>query len=213
MLDTKALTACMDKEIEKRMSTEEGNEATECRRHNHGRWAFSPPSRSNLYSCDFYPYDAVANTLTTMSRLNLTKRKQSDCDVTSPPRIKRIRKTSDYRKFPYRYKRLQHPDEIRLLVLYSGSFSDPIKCRLDHVRLAEEPPYDALSYAWGDSSKPRTVLCENRAIPVTGSLFSAPRRLRCQDRDRVLWADAICIYSDRTRMKHLGKLRLVTSVF
>lgn len=118
------------------------------------------------------------------------------------PWMKSIWKTQAPRMLHYRYNRLQHADEIRQLILHPGAPADPIRCRLEHVRLSDKPPYDALSYAWGDRSKSRTVYFENRSIPVTESLFSALRRLRYQDRNRVLWADAICINQDRFHEKN-----------
>ncbi len=68
-----------------------------------------------------------------------------------------------------------------------------IKLRLNHTRLSESPHYKALSYAWGDPTKSRRVFCEGRFIEVTESLFTALRRLRCEDEEMIIWADAICI--------------------
>ncbi|PQE23458.1 heterokaryon incompatibility -domain-containing protein [Rutstroemia sp. NJR-2017a BBW] len=96
-------------------------------------------------------------------------------------------------KLSYRYRRLQHPDEIRLLVLGPGTSSKPLDCKLIHTRMSLTPEYEALSYAWGDSSKPRQIHCNNRAINVTESLYSALRHIRDPIKSRTIWADAICI--------------------
>jgi hypothetical protein len=58
------------------------------------------------------------------------------------------------------------------------------------------PEYEALSYAWGDSSKPRQIRCNNRALSVTQSLYSALRDIRDPIKSRTIWADAICINQD-----------------
>jgi hypothetical protein len=102
---------------------------------------------------------------------------------------------------PYQYGELQHEDEIRVLVLDSGTWSDEITCRLEHVRLSHCPRYEALSYAWESLLKPRRVKCEDKPIEITESLFSALRRLRREDKRKVIWVDAICI----NQHNHLDK--------
>ncbi|PQE29426.1 Heterokaryon incompatibility protein [Rutstroemia sp. NJR-2017a WRK4] len=99
-------------------------------------------------------------------------------------------------KLSYRYRRLQHPDEIRLLVLAPGTSSKSLDCKLIHTRMSLNPEYEALSYAWGDSSKPRQIHCNNRAINVTHSLYSALRHIRDPIKSKTIWADAICINQD-----------------
>ena len=94
---------------------------------------------------------------------------------------------------PYQYRQLQHEDEIRVLILYQGTWSDEIICRLEHVRLSHHPIYEALSYVWESNLKPRRVKCEGKFIDITESLFSALRRLRHEDKQKVIWVDAICI--------------------
>ena len=96
-------------------------------------------------------------------------------------------------KLQYQYKKLRHSDEIRLLILAPGTSSNPLHCKLVHTRLSLNPEYEALSYAWGDSSKPRQVFCDHRVIDVTESLYAALRRLRDLTKARTIWADAICI--------------------
>jgi hypothetical protein len=93
----------------------------------------------------------------------------------------------------YIYTPFTHSDEIRLLVLAPNDGSEDILCSLRHGRLSENPRYEGLSYVWGESSKPKAVLCDGRIIRVTESLHSALRYLRHKDRKRVIWADAVCI--------------------
>ncbi|EPE30479.1 hypothetical protein GLAREA_03446 [Glarea lozoyensis ATCC 20868] len=102
----------------------------------------------------------------------------------------------------YMYTPFTHSDEIRLLVLAPDDGSEVILCSLRHVRLSENPRYEGLSYVWGESSKPKAVLCDGRIMRVTESLYSALRCLRYKDRDRVLWADAICINQKRDMEKN-----------
>ncbi|KAH6658526.1 heterokaryon incompatibility protein-domain-containing protein [Truncatella angustata] len=54
--------------------------------------------------------------------------------------------------------------------------------------------YEALSYVWGDNSKPRYIFCNGEELfPVTQNLYAALRSLRLPQQGRRLWIDAICI--------------------
>ncbi|KAF1952608.1 hypothetical protein CC80DRAFT_507796 [Byssothecium circinans] len=91
------------------------------------------------------------------------------------------------------YRPLTKPKEIRLLLLEPGAKSDQISCKLIHVPLSWRTRYEALSYSWGDSNKSASVVCDGQTMSVTANLHSALRDLRFTDRQRVLWADSICI--------------------
>ncbi|KAH7138761.1 heterokaryon incompatibility protein-domain-containing protein [Dendryphion nanum] len=91
------------------------------------------------------------------------------------------------------YRPLTEPKEIRLILLEPGDKSDQISCKLIHVTLSWRTQYEALSYNWGDSDKRASVVCDGETISVTANLHSALRDLRLTDRQRVLWADCICI--------------------
>ncbi|KAK2010581.1 HET-domain-containing protein, partial [Colletotrichum eremochloae] len=102
----------------------------------------------------------------------------------------------------YQYQPLLHDDEIRVLVLWpSKDLSDKaeIQCTLEHVRLSELPKYEAVSYAWGDGSKLRRVICNRKSISITESLFALLLDVRDISRPRRIWADAICINQDSTK--------------
>ncbi|KAI0456681.1 heterokaryon incompatibility protein-domain-containing protein [Xylaria acuta] len=85
------------------------------------------------------------------------------------------------------------PPSIRLLILLKGSHRDPVRCRLEHVSLTDEPEYEALSYTWGDSSATQPIQVNDDPRPVTRNLVSALQHLRHEDHDRYLWVDAVCI--------------------
>jgi ankyrin repeat protein len=59
--------------------------------------------------------------------------------------------------------------------------------------------YAALSYTWGDAEKPYEIVVNGSRLAVTKNLHLALRHLRCQDQDRILWIDAICIDQDNHR--------------
>lgn len=109
------------------------------------------------------------------------------------------------------YKELERDiQEIRLLVLESGSFEDPVSCILKHISLHDSHqhvPYEALSYCWGNSSDRTTILVRHQPrdledpevlvqeVTVTRNVHSALKHLRSRVRgtNRFLWIDAICV--------------------
>lgn len=105
-------------------------------------------------------------------------------------------------------------DHIRILSLApSANVSDPIHAELSVVRLADEPTFIALSYVWGTSvgtvredhlsmtscanianvMNKLPITCNGEQFLVTENLDSALRQLRSEDKERILWIDAICI--------------------
>lgn len=95
------------------------------------------------------------------------------------------------------YQSLIGSSPIRLVVLEPGRGDDPIRCRLTHVSLDDNPKYEALSYAWGDPSTTVPMYLEDEIFTVTASLEAALSNLRDgsleNPRERVLWIDAVCI--------------------
>ncbi|KAH6641060.1 heterokaryon incompatibility protein-domain-containing protein [Chaetomium tenue] len=102
----------------------------------------------------------------------------------------------------YQYERLTHDDEIRLLHLEPGS-GDDIHFTLHPVRLGDRPPYEAISYCWGDPKDTCMVYCDGKTLHITKSLYTGLRRLRKDDEVRVLWADAVCIDQKCTAEKNV----------
>lgn len=86
---------------------------------------------------------------------------------------------------------------IQLLELlpHNGHEDAPIKCETKRALLDDEPPYEALSYVWGDPASLGTVHIElaGSMVPVTGNIHSALRRLRLADKARTLCVDQLCI--------------------
>ncbi|KAE9365056.1 HET-domain-containing protein, partial [Stipitochalara longipes BDJ] len=94
----------------------------------------------------------------------------------------------------------------RLIELLPGKESDPISCSLRPVNLEDAQPFEALSYVWGDGRSMRSIFCfdhgsisntKTSTILVTSNCWHALRRLRLEDKTRVLWIDAICINQNR----------------
>lgn len=114
---------------------------------------------------------------------------------------------------------LRAADSIRIIHLRPGSPNDELRCTLEAVRLGEQPPYEALSYCWGQrasnrciklqtsssSSSPAPTLGDTGAVTtltITDTLHDALIYLRYPQKERILWVDQICInqndYNERS---------------
>ena len=115
----------------------------------------------------------------------------------------------------YQWSRL--PDnQIRLLTLKWGAGDDALHFDLTKHLLDDLPPYEALSYAWGDGERDKTCYCQDeissRDFKVTDNLFQALKQLRYVDEDRILWVDQICI-NQTDKEEKTQQIRLMTSIY
>jgi hypothetical protein len=87
------------------------------------------------------------------------------------------------------------PDRtIRLLMI--SPCLDPkkqIECYLHPFQLQAAPPYEALSYTWGDPIPKVEIICDNRPVAIGLNLSDALTRLRLPTATRIVWVDALCI--------------------
>ena len=83
------------------------------------------------------------------------------------------------------------PDSFRVAEILPGRGDQPVSCLLHTTNWNNPPPYEAVSYAWGDANAKAQVLCNGKIIEVTQSLYRALLQLRYQDRSRFLYADAL----------------------
>jgi hypothetical protein len=96
---------------------------------------------------------------------------------------------------------------IRLVELAPGARDAPVVIRLFITELEHHPEYDAISYVWGNPEDTLPVLCNGRSFDITVNLNAAFVRVRYGDRPRILWADAVCMYSYRTATNCCRNLR------
>ncbi|KAM6536079.1 hypothetical protein FALCPG4_005600 [Fusarium falciforme] len=106
--------------------------------------------------------------------------------------------TSTWLAPPLFYSKRLAPNEIRLMALLPGRWSDPISCQLGIDSLLKKErrsDYKALSYAWGlrSRSDPPHIRVQDTMLPITVNLECALRQLRLPDEPLILWVDAICI--------------------
>jgi hypothetical protein len=104
--------------------------------------------------------------------------------------------------------------EIRLMFLEAGQPKDEIIASLmvTSLRWAPEywtPEFEALSYVWGDPLITRPIKLNGQPYQVTENLEAALRRLRHDDRVRIMWIDAICIdqQNPREQEHQIGLMR------
>ena len=88
-------------------------------------------------------------------------------------------------------------DDIRVVNLLLGKAGQPIRCTLETTELSRHGiPYRALSYAWGDWQKCKslpTIELDGIKTEVSPNLHSALSRIRRADQSVYLWVDALCI--------------------
>ena len=115
---------------------------------------------------------------------------------------------------PYTYTALAD-GEIRLVALMPGPYSATVEVLLDHYVLgsADIPEYEALSYTWGDTSIVHPISCNGGRLCVAENLWNALRRLRNEEKPRLLWIDRICINQDdvRERGQQVSMMGLIFS--
>jgi hypothetical protein len=79
----------------------------------------------------------------------------------------------------YEYSPLQHPSNIRILVVEGSELEDaPLIYRLEEVSLENAPTYRALSYAWGGQPLDRVTSCDGKRLPVSAMCEAALKRMR-----------------------------------
>lgn len=83
--------------------------------------------------------------------------------------------------------------EVRLFILTPGEEDKPIAGTLAHTYLRAPDPYQALSYTWGSSAIQVPISINGHPFMVNGNLYAALLELREQNKETVVWIDAICI--------------------
>ena len=73
-----------------------------------------------------------------------------------------------------------------------------VECSLEIVKLDDAPPFEALSYCWGDISYTREIVVSSTTFAVTRNLYAALSELRYPNKSRLVWIDAICVNQQDT---------------
>ncbi|KAH8655076.1 heterokaryon incompatibility protein-domain-containing protein [Tricladium varicosporioides] len=101
---------------------------------------------------------------------------------------------------------------VRLLRIYQDVAANLI-CELEVAYISQLPPYEALSYCWGDPSDKIPIKCNGyTGLSITENLHSALLNLQLPGQSRLLWADAICINQEDTKERS-SQVRLMKDIY
>lgn len=94
----------------------------------------------------------------------------------------------------FQYQKLSSDTKrIRLLDILSRDDFGQSQYTIREVDLDHPPPYTALSYAWGDPQKCRSILVDGRKLDIADNLSIALEHINPKKSLRLFWIDAVCI--------------------
>jgi hypothetical protein len=106
---------------------------------------------------------------------------------------------------------------MRLLVLHKTSlFPDEllpdIFCDLIDVHLDYAPPFEAISYTWGDPTMNHEVIVAGSRLSVPANTYNALLSQRSTYEKRVVWIDSICI-NQQDDVEKTGQVLLMRDIY
>ncbi|KAK9424819.1 putative Heterokaryon incompatibility domain-containing protein [Seiridium unicorne] len=103
-------------------------------------------------------------------------------------------------------------NEIWLLEILPGLGSAALQAHVLHTSLQDPPPYETISYCWGDASVRGTVVLDGFDFDVPASCLTVLRCMRKFDKSRRVWIDAICI--DQSNIDERGsQVALMSQIY
>ena len=96
----------------------------------------------------------------------------------------------------YHYTPLPDGPYIRILTIFPGDPSDPIRGELELFNTNTGGDYEPVSYVWGDPSRSHEIVCNGKTLSLTASLGGALRRIRLANHPRRIWVDQLSINQD-----------------
>lgn len=108
------------------------------------------------------------------------------------------------------YQSLPSQNHIRLVVLAPKRLSpkDDLEVSIIACDLTIAPPYEALSYVWGDSRDTIRITVNQKWMHIGRSLHTALTELQNVEAPRTLWVDALCINQQDNAEKFHQILRM-----
>ena len=83
---------------------------------------------------------------------------------------------------PYQHEPLEEgANQFRLLQLLPGDDDSIIECRLYIFDRNDCPPYEALSYVWGDETNMQDIIMNGERFSIRDNLWRFLRRARAQE--------------------------------
>lgn len=83
--------------------------------------------------------------------------------------------------------------QTRFVRIHPRRCGKRISCSVFNASLHSPPTYQALSYVWGEQTRPRRIRFNGRPFSITRNLYDALVRLRKADEDLIVWIDALAI--------------------
>ncbi|KAK4898454.1 hypothetical protein LTR27_004051 [Elasticomyces elasticus] len=126
----------------------------------------------------------------------------------------RLTSTSHGNPRIYEYRPLKQ-FEIRILLLLKGTAEEPVRAEIEHwdIRDKDQRAYAALSYTWGDPEhQPQLVYFGRRVRRVTNNLWLFLKRIRHEQRDLCVWADALSI-DQENKAEKAQQIQYMTSIY
>jgi hypothetical protein len=114
----------------------------------------------------------------------------------------------DVHNIPFPYSPLGN-GEIRLLYLYW--VANEIIGFLKTVKL-DQVDFDALSYAWGNSSQTHSFNCNNHVLQIHHNLHEALPYLAHRQSTLPIWIDAVCI-NQANHAEKFSQIRLMQKIY
>ncbi|KAH8906203.1 HET-domain-containing protein [Coniochaeta sp. PMI_546] len=113
----------------------------------------------------------------------------------------------------YVYTELPNDEKtIRLLLLHPRSHTGLIRTSLIRSTIDDAPRFVAVSYTWGSSERPATILVDGKAFKITSNAFNLLRDLSSPVFPQILWIDSICIdQSSVTEKTH--QVQLMSAIY
>ncbi|RYP13310.1 hypothetical protein DL765_006933 [Monosporascus sp. GIB2] len=93
----------------------------------------------------------------------------------------------------FEYPRLQGENSIRLFRLHRRLPFRPLSGTLIPVPLEDAPPYEAISYSWGDCKETSVVIVNGVSFKTSKATYDALASCRSFRRSRLVWIDYLCI--------------------
>jgi hypothetical protein len=103
-----------------------------------------------------------------------------------------IKEENETSTSPFEYSELKD-GYIRVFELLPGSKDNDIAVTLSDYQLKDAPPFECLSYCWGDTEDTTSIQVNGHSIMITKNLRAALAQLRHETGSRTVWVDAICI--------------------
>lgn len=84
--------------------------------------------------------------------------------------------------------------EIRVIRIWFLSGTQDLHGALEHVDLATNPAYEALSYYWGPPDEQKSITIEGEVVMIARNLYSFLTSLCSMRQDLPVWVDSLCIH-------------------